>query len=753
MKIKKDIYFIIFFALFVCLVFWDILILKTGFLKGDYLQQFLPWYRLYAGSLKEFHLPLWIRHIQCGFPLFAEGQIGALYPFNLLFFFFLPFKLAYNYSFLFHFILTGIFTYHLSRKLGADTWGGALSAILLCFGSVYAGCFVNISALKSLTWFPLTLLIYENYLERKEKHLLLWIGLLMGMQLLAGSFQMTFYSIVFSLIYFLCRSMQKNNTISLFFKECIFILPTALLISLPQVLATYQLSQYSNRASGSLGFALWNSLSPAALIGSLLPYLGVIFSKGNIIYIGTVGLFFGLVSMWSLRQDKKIRPLLLLLGVSLLLALGKFNPIYVLLITVFIFYSFRAPSRFIYFTVFALSVLSGIGFTYFFNKKAKVPAGLYRIFMLTTTAAIAVFLTIKLAFMLFGPNILAIAKNYTAKHIYGKPFHRYSLDSYLARVEGFYNQIIERLSFQNFYVILMILAISGAMLLVYFSRRMKAKNILSKYACFIFICAELFAFSFYSKGIWPDLGRFGYHKPKNGKIFTTIQTDSHIFRICPFGNWQKLPPWIRPNTNAIYNIDSAAAYSPLVNRDYFLLTKDLGIVDDSLGIVPSEEKLLYQNLNLLKELNVEYIISHDVLSGSLLDLVAEENGIYLYRVNSFLPRFFIYENIGRVIKKKEKIVVKKYESGFAKIAIGPKKHGFLVFLERFYPGWQAYIDGEEADIIIFAEMFQAVKIAAGRQTITFKYEPLYLKILIPISLAAFISVLLYGLIQHKKKAI
>ena len=31
-------------------------------------------------------------HIQCGFPLFAEGQMGALMPLNLLMFALLPFK-------------------------------------------------------------------------------------------------------------------------------------------------------------------------------------------------------------------------------------------------------------------------------------------------------------------------------------------------------------------------------------------------------------------------------------------------------------------------------------------------------------------------------------------------------------------------------------------------------------------------------------------------------------------------------------
>ena len=338
LKIREHIYFILSFSIIACLIFWDLLILKTAFIKRDYLQQFFPWFNLYADSIKGFHLPLWIRHIQCGFPLFAEGQIGVLYPFNLLFFFFLPFKLAYNYSFLFHFILTGIFTYLLSRKLGADIWGGALSAVFICFGSVHAGCFVRISALMSLTWFPLVLLIFEEYLEKKNKGLLLWLGLVIGIQILAGSFQMTFYAVFFYLLYFLYRNYLDKNSTLFFIRDIAVILSIALLISLPQIIATFQLSQYSNRPFGTLGFALWNSFSPLALAGSLLPYLGSLFSRGNIMYIGVLGLFFATISIWLLKEEKQIRSLVLLLGVSLFFALGKYNPVYVILLKVFRFY-------------------------------------------------------------------------------------------------------------------------------------------------------------------------------------------------------------------------------------------------------------------------------------------------------------------------------------------------------------------------------------------------------------------------------
>jgi len=142
-----------------------------------------------------------------------------------------------------------------------------------------------------------------------------------------------------------------------------------------------------------------------------------------------------------------------------------------------------------------------------------------------------------------------------------------------------------------------------------------------------------------SKGIKPELAGFRYSWPKERKILTVLQSDNRLFRICPFGGQKDMPLWLKPSMNLLYGLDSVALYSPLVNRDYFTFAQGLGIVDDSIGIIPPVVENLYKELDLLKIMNVKYVISTVELSHPSLVLLIEENKVFLYELKGFFPRF------------------------------------------------------------------------------------------------------------------
>lgn len=742
MRKKEDLIFIGLFTAVILLVFRQVVVLKIGFLKGDYLQQFLPWYKIYADSIQRFELPLWSSSFQSGFPLFAEGQIGALYPLNLLFFFTLPFKIAYNYSFLVHFILAGIFTYFYCRKIGSDFWGGFIASILLCFGSAYAGLFVNTSALRSLTWFPLVLLFFEKYFERRNKGLIALAGLIAGMQLLAGSFQMTSYAFIFYIAYFLYRSFLEKRRFwgSLIEGSTFFII--AVLISLPQLISTLQLSAYSNRSPGNPGFALWNSFSPLSLIGGFLPSIGSLFSRGDIIYIGILGLFFAFISIYLLKQDKMVKGLVLLLMLSLFLALGKYNPLYVILLKLFKFYAFRSPSRFIYFAVFALAVLGGRGFTCFFNSKWPLPQIILKWFGRILFAALGVFLCAKLSLWLWGEKILSIAKDYAARHIYAAAHHRYSLEAYLVKTGNFYNRMLERFSFSGPEIIFGLSFLAAAGMFIRLAGKARLRKNTLKYLCLVFICAELFVFSFFSKGLRGEFDRFSCLVPKETKIFSILREDKGLFRVLPFGKVSAMSFWLKPNMNAYFGLDSAAFYSPLANREYFLKTKGLGIVDDSLGVIPPLKNNLYIYLELIRRLNVKYIVSATELDPVRFNLLADENGLYLYSLKEPLPRIFLEGGDLRI---------KEYTPGAVEVEVDTESGGELVYSESYYPGWTAYLDGKKIKIDKFMDIIQSVRIPPGRHTVIFEYQLGYLKFLLLLQSMVLFGALFYGVYQFKTK--
>src|SRR5437899_2757394 len=60
----------------------------------------LPLKHVYARGLAAGRLPLWCPEVGTGFPLLAEGQVGALYPPNLLLFSTLPLPLAFDWALL-----------------------------------------------------------------------------------------------------------------------------------------------------------------------------------------------------------------------------------------------------------------------------------------------------------------------------------------------------------------------------------------------------------------------------------------------------------------------------------------------------------------------------------------------------------------------------------------------------------------------------------------------------------------------------
>ncbi|MBI4778202.1 hypothetical protein HY792_04720 [Candidatus Desantisbacteria bacterium] len=86
----------------VIIFFGKIVSMGWIFFEGDITYIFYPMKLFYAENLKQFNLPLWLPHIQCGFPVFAVGNQGFMYPINLMLFSCLPTHIAYNLNDIIH---------------------------------------------------------------------------------------------------------------------------------------------------------------------------------------------------------------------------------------------------------------------------------------------------------------------------------------------------------------------------------------------------------------------------------------------------------------------------------------------------------------------------------------------------------------------------------------------------------------------------------------------------------------------------
>jgi hypothetical protein len=79
----------------------------------------------------------------------------------------------------------------------------------------------------------------------------------------------------------------------------------------------------------------------------------------------------------------------------------------------------------------------------------------------------------------------------------------------------------------------------------------------------------------------------------------------------------------------------------------------------------------------------------------------------------------------------------RYSDTEVEIAARLERRGLLVLGDYFYPGWNAYVDGQRAEVLRTNLLWRGVELAAGEHTIVFRYEPLSVTIGLGVSGVAF----------------
>src|SRR6266536_62888 len=148
-------------ALATLAVFWSDLARETAYYGTDTVAYYYPLTSWYAEQLKAGRLPLWLPYIFGGYPLFADGEVGMLYPLNLLAFALLPSDIAFVWLRPLHFWLAGLFSYWLSRLLGISRFGALLAGLTFSYGSFLVAHLQHENLVRSTVWLPLSLGLME----------------------------------------------------------------------------------------------------------------------------------------------------------------------------------------------------------------------------------------------------------------------------------------------------------------------------------------------------------------------------------------------------------------------------------------------------------------------------------------------------------------------------------------------------------------------------------------------------------------
>ncbi len=344
---------------------------------GDLQTYFFPYWTAAARAWRAGRLPLWNPQLFAGAPLLANSQVGFFYPLNWLLWSLSDTTLtglarSLHWSVLLHLGVAALTAWRLARKLGAGPWGAALSGLLYAGGGFLGVHVEHLNQLQGLAWLPL---VFESAvgssppknLHRQQPLSILAFALI----LLAGHTQTAFIAAVGVIVLRGSGYLFLGPRRPAFWRFWLSFWPFGLAVLLAgvQLFPTFELAQFSLRAGGlPWREAVSFSVAPWQLHHALLPpYLCALLFPEGVAYLGLVGLFlagWGGWRAWSSHRPE-LRSLLVLVGVGLFLALGGYNPLYLLAARLGLpgVVQFRAPARYLALYTLGAALLAGLGFS------------------------------------------------------------------------------------------------------------------------------------------------------------------------------------------------------------------------------------------------------------------------------------------------------------------------------------------------------------------------------------------------------
>ncbi len=354
---------------------------------GTPLLQFVPWRTAALRALASGHLPLWNPLLGMGAPLLANYQVGVFYPAHVLLAVFGP-EWGDGLLVMLHLVWAGWGMVALTRRLGlgpaAQTVAGA--AFSLSGYLVARAGFLSINA--AAAWLPWGVWAADGLGQaaahsgrpRSFAGAVARLGLILGLQFLAGHAQTAAYSLVVVAGWSIGRAFAEGRGRAAV-RAVAGMAAAGLLgvcLAAIQLVPTAEYLAESAREGGvDPAFAMTYSFWPWRLLGFLMPNIlgspvrGDYWGYGNYwedaVYLGVLPLVVALVVAARAligRGDRAAlgRALLGLAAASTLFALGRNTPIFPFLFRwVPGFDLFQAPARWMILAVFSLTLLAALG--------------------------------------------------------------------------------------------------------------------------------------------------------------------------------------------------------------------------------------------------------------------------------------------------------------------------------------------------------------------------------------------------------
>jgi uncharacterized membrane protein YfhO len=667
-------------------------------------------------------IPLWNPYICGGIPMTPNGMF---YP-TFLLFLALPLSWAFNIDTMLHIFLATAGMYSFIFLITRSKTVGIAAGIVYGLGGypmarIMGGHWAYLYSMACLPWIFFFL---ESALVQKKTAFFLLSGLILGILLLGNVDQNAFYIFYFLTIYFVIRCLVSKIT-SLRIWCCYLIVPLISFgISAIQLFPFLEFLAQSDRAAKSYDFATYMSFPPEYFYTFLIPLKQGEFEFGGYMGVLTIVLCINGIIFSSLRMYKFIFIIIGFLSITFML--GSYTPVYQLYYKFFPFIGgVRIPARCMIVLIFSISTLAGLGVQQLLQYRQSLKQ--YTIISIIIPIILAITIVI-------GPQTFDI------------PLKPGELR------------------------IALCLVIGVAALLT--SHRFLATTRITSALVIAFLFLNLF---FIYKPLLPKLDENEILEQRSYE--KKFVKDSDYYRVI-------LPMQFGDSRAMHHHYFDANGYTFVFLKDYFHFVHDMaGITENPYNRhTVNRELFSKERVFSSKILGIKYagifnsygfnlieseqyfpraLIIHDVL------FLSDKNEHLKYlKDDKFNPK----ESVLLLSSDKEEIEsyitlspmgtddessvqIDNYFPNRIELSSVSYQDGFLLLSEIFYPGWQAYVDGEKTPIFRADYLLRAIPLKAGDHHIVFVYRPMSFILGAAISAATLLLIFMSVIISKSRRSI
>ena len=663
-----------------------------------------PYRAFLSQSLKRGEFPLWSAETSSGYP-FLASVAGSLYPLTILAAW-LPTTTSVTFSIAVSYVLIYCFSFLYLRKIGLSVAGSLFGAVLISFSGFAANEFMHLDILISFYLFLAQLYVLEWLLAppgsgqkrwmSNEIALVITLGILLGLAILGGHPQITFYSLLFLGPYWLFWWIVKRRASfgKLLSYGAVYGL-VGLGIGAGQFLPMLEFTQNSTRSSGlNLAILERYNFPIADLVTFIGPFatfdpshtMEAFINNGwpkdeQYVYMGLLGLGLALASLPIVRRlGGRAMFFWVAAFMAMLFAFGsQFTTGYILRLPPFSF--FRIPFKIIFVVNFSLAVLAALSFERFLNWLMGKGATRYVLWVIIIVATLVSFTDLRYHVKKLYPEV-------DANSWFSEPEVVAFLRERLRNEERVIDQ-------QYFYA--------------------SAKIFLDQPELWddpqIFINL---------RNLLPNFTNLIYGIPKNVAVANAGGLKLARYNELELETQFKGVVYADMNTPTV--TDTFVFLNRLMGVRYFLTTRP--IVSTFLTQVRKIPFETGQDPVLVYEFAEPYPRAFLVPRAERAEPAKIRQHLFS---GDFDPNLKVYveeEVLGGTNGAfTANAAFEKYTDQEVVVATQASGDGFLYLSDTYYPGWKASVDGKETNIYLANYAFRAVKVPAGEHRVTFRYEP------------------------------